>query len=139
MKGFSIAQMRSSVQFLVNAATVNATTDREAIVTGGRNDAYVVLLTTRGRLRRKSASRGLDFGLVESKESYELICRFQADLESNLRIDVKLVINSKVFTISSWEKIDEIDNFYKFSLNASSEPVTISPSSNFGIGTFIVS
>lgn len=125
LERFTIGQMRSSVEFFVNAATVNATTEREAVTTGGRNDSYVSLLTTRGRLRKKNGNRGLDLGLIESKETYELICRFQSTLESSLATDVKLVIDSKVFTIASWEKIDEIKHFYKFELNASSENVPI--------------
>lgn len=131
--------MRSSVEFLVNNATTAATTDRAAIEVAGKNDNYVSLLTTRGRLRKKSGDRSLLAGLIESKETFELICRFQTTLESSLRSDVKIVIDGKIYTISSWEKIDEIKHWYKFLLNASSEIFSAGNYPGLGIGEFIVS
>lgn len=139
LTGFNIAQMRSRVQFLVNAPTTAATAEREAVTTGGLNDVYLTLLTTRGRLRKKSGNRGLDLGLVEIKETYELICRFQSTLESNLRVDTKILIDSKTYTIASWEKVDEIKHFYKFELNTSSEQISPGSYPGLGIGTFVVS
>lgn len=117
--------MRSLVHFLENNATTSATTERDVVTTGGLNDNYSLLLTTRGRLRKKSGNRGLDLGLIESKETYELICRYQNALESDLQVDVKILIDGKLFTISSWEKIDEIKHIYRFELNASSDLATI--------------
>ena len=139
LKNLTIGQMRSSVVFLVNSPTESATSDREAVETGGRNDLYSTLLTTRGRLRKKHGSRGIDLGLAEIKEGYELICRFQSTLESALTTNTKIVIDSKVYTINSWEVVDEIKHFYKFDLNASSEIVSVGGYPDLGIGTFIVS
>lgn len=134
-----IGQMRSSVQFLVNVPTAAATTTREAVTTGGLNDVYSVLLTTRGRLRKKSGNRSFMMGLIEIKESYELICRFQSTLESNLRVDNKVLIDSKTYTLNSWEKIDEINHLYVFDLNTSTEQIDPSAYPGLGIGTFVVS
>lgn len=113
----AIGQMRSSVVFKTNTPTVNATADREAVTTGGENDVYSTLLTTRGRLRKKNGNRGLDLGLLSGQDSYELVCRFQSALESSLKVNMKVFVDSVEYTIASWEKIDQLNHIYKFDLN----------------------
>lgn len=113
----SIGQMRSVVVFLTNTPVTTATATREAVTTGGGNDVYTTLLTTRGRLRKKSGNRGLDLGLLAGQDSYELICRFQSSLESALKVNMKVTVDSANYTITTWEKVDQINHIYKFDLN----------------------
>lgn len=114
-KTLTIGQMRQSVEFLTNFPTNGATVSREPVVTG-KNDDYSIFLITRGKLTKRSGNRGLSFGLIEEGESWDLICRFQSALESNLRTDTKIVIDGKTFTPKSWEKQDQINHIYKFVL-----------------------
>lgn len=108
--------MRSVVVFKTNTPVVTATSTREAVTTGGQNDVYTTLLTTRGRLRKKSGARGLDLGLIEDRQYYELICRFQSSLNSGLRVNGKVFVDSVEYTIQTWEVIDQINHLYKFDL-----------------------
>jgi hypothetical protein len=117
MKNFHIGQLRQTAIFKVNTPTANATTDRDAVLTGGLNDSYSTLLTTRCKLRKSGGGRSLLQGMISDKESFEMICRFQDGIHNNLRIDTKIDILNFRYTIDSWEVIDEIKNFYKFRLN----------------------
>ena len=83
----------------------------------GQKDAYTTLLTTRGKLRKKSGNRTLSFGTLEESNSWELIVRFQSLLETNLRLDVKVQIGSRLFTINSFEKVGEKRFFYVINLS----------------------
>lgn len=109
--------MRSVVVFKTNTPTTSATSDREAVTTGGQNDVYTTLLTTRGRLRKISGGRSLDFGLIENRESYKLLCRFQSALEYSITANMKVDVDNKSFTVDTWEKVDEINHLYEFVLN----------------------
>lgn len=104
---YHIGEMKQVVAFLENNPTDSTT--------GGAYDHYTTLLTTRGRLRKSSGSRSLSFGEILNQEQYELICRFQTALV--IRIDMKVGIDGGVYTISSWEKIDERRFYYRFKLN----------------------
>lgn len=117
IKGFSIGQMRSSVVFKTNAPVTTATTTREAITTGGQNDVYSTSVTTRGRLRKHNGSRGLDLGAITGQDSYELICRYDSTLNSSLKVNMKVFVDSVEYSIQSWEVIDQIRHIYKFQLN----------------------
>ena len=83
----------------------------------GGSDSYSDLLTTRGSLKKINGSRGLSFGEVLESNSYELIVRVQTLLEQNLRTDLRVVIEGRTFTISSWDKMDEKRFYYKIILN----------------------
>lgn len=112
-----IGEMRSSVVFKTNTPTLDKTASRSDVSTGGQNDVYSTILTTRGKLRKKSGGRGLDFGLIVGNDSYELICRFQTALASQLKVNMKVFVDSVEYTIASWEKVDQINHIYKFDLN----------------------
>lgn len=127
---FTIGQMRQSVMFLANVPTV---------LGAGKKDSYVIFLVTRGRLRKHRGNRDLSFGIVESVEKYDLICRFQSALESSIRVDTKIVIDGRTFTPASWDKIDQINHLYKFTLNTSTEQISADDYPGLGIGTFVVS
>lgn len=104
----TIGQMRSSVAFLSNTPTP---------LGSGQKDAYSIFLTTRGRLRKKSGGRGLDLGLLAGNDSYELICRFDSAYVSALKNNGKVTVDSLLYTIASWEVVDQIKHFLKFDLN----------------------
>lgn len=84
---------------------------------GGERDVYVEFLTTRGYLRTRSGSRSLAEGDVLMFTSHELICRFQPPLENELRLSVRIVIDNRFYTISSWEMTDEKKFYYRFQIN----------------------
>lgn len=83
----------------------------------GSVDSYSDLLTTRGSLKKLNGSRGLSFGEVFESNSYELIVRVQTLLEQNLRMDMKVVIDGRTFTLSSYDMMDEKRFYYKMILN----------------------
>lgn len=138
-KQLTIGQFRQVVYFLANAATTNATTTRLATSSGGKNDNYTILVTTRGKLRKSHGSRELSFGLVQESETYTLLCRFETALESNLRVDTKIIIDSKTYTLQSWEKVEQINHIYSFKLSTSSEQIDPADYPGLGIGNFVVS
>lgn len=117
LKEFVIGKMRSSVIFLTNTPTTNATNEREAVTTGGQNDVYSTLLTTRGELRKANGFRDLIAGVISGKDSYILTCRFQQTLEVSLKVNGKVTVDGNPFTIDSWEKVDQINHIYRFKLN----------------------
>lgn len=83
----------------------------------GYVDSYSDLLTTRGALRSLSSSRGFSFGEVLQTNTHELIVRYQTALASGLRGDMKVVIDGRTFTVSTWEKIGEKKFYYKLIIN----------------------
>lgn len=107
-KKTEIGEMRSIVRFEVNNSTA---------LGAGRKDDYEELLTTRGKLRKITGSRGLALGEALLESQWELECRFQIDLENNVRKNSRLVIDNRFFTIAKMEVIDQKRRMYKFTLN----------------------
>lgn len=91
----------------------NTPTDKGA----GGKDSYATVVTTRGNLKKNSGSRGFAFGDLTENNSYTLTVRFETSLESALRMDMKVEIESRTFTIASWEKVGEKRFYYKIQLN----------------------
>lgn len=114
---FSIGQMRTTVIFLSNNPTTSATATREAVTTGGQNDVYSSSITTRGRLRKKNGNKDLALGLLSGQDSYELICRFQTAVNSILKVNGKVLVDSVEYTIQTWEVVDQVRHLYKIQLN----------------------
>ncbi|MBL0268109.1 MAG: head-tail adaptor protein [Chitinophagaceae bacterium] len=83
----------------------------------GGADSYSTLLTTRGSLKKLSGSRSLSFGELVESNSYEMITRYQDDIKDNIRMDTKIEIESRTFTINSFEKIGEKRFYYRFVLS----------------------
>lgn len=86
-------------------------------LTAGGADAYTTLLTTRGSLKKNNGARSLSYGEVMESNSYEMITRYQSSLETNLRVDTKVEIEGRTYTINSWEKIGESKFYFRFNLN----------------------
>lgn len=103
----SVGQMRSVVLFRQNTPVDNTS--------GGQDDSYADLLTTRGRLRKNRGSKNLEHGDIGFDKSYELICRAENALIINS--DTICVINSEEYKINDWEIVDEIKHWIKFSIS----------------------
>lgn len=88
-----------------------------ATLGAGFSDNYFDLLTTRGYLKKRTGQRSFESGEVLNKGTYELWIRYAAYLESYLRSDIKIVINSREYTIETYEKIDEQNFYFKFIIN----------------------
>ncbi len=82
----------------------------------GKVDNYSTLLTTRGQLIDKSGNRGLAFGAIQDTSSLTLICRFQTALESNLRSDTKILIDTITYTFSHYKIVDRKKHLYEFQI-----------------------
>lgn len=88
-----------------------------ATLGAGASDSYSTLLTTRGSLKKLNGSRGLSYGELLESNSYECIVRHQSSLQTNLRMDMKVEIDSRTYTIASYELIEEKRFYYRFVLN----------------------
>lgn len=78
---------------------------------GGWADGYATLLTTRGYLRKLNGSKSNQAAEMFEDNSYELAVRYQPDLETNLRTDMRVEIDSRTYKVMTWQKQDE-KNFY---------------------------
>lgn len=90
----------------------------------GYTDNYGILLTTRGKLEKSSGSRGLLSGEIEGNSSYNLTVRYQQAIDVNLSISSKWLIGGIFYTIDAWEKVEEINFYYKFRLSKKEPPVS---------------
>lgn len=79
---------------------------------GGSSDDYADVLTCRGRLRKLKGSKGLEDGDVVINKGYEWICRFQSAIV--IDADTAWLIAGVYYRISDYEKIDELNHFYRF-------------------------
>ena len=83
----------------------------------GAVDSYATVVTTRGSLRKLNGSRSFGYGELTESGSYEMFTRYQTTLASALRMDMKVEIESRTFTIASFEKVGEKKFYYRFVLN----------------------
>lgn len=83
----------------------------------GSKDGYQEFITVRGRLRKQSGFRGLDFSEILLTNRWEFICWFQVALENDLSASTRVVIENRFFTIDSYELINQKKMFYRFILN----------------------
>lgn len=84
----------------------------------GYADSYFDLITVWCSLKKSTGNKGVSFGEVNVTSSYTLLIRYQSYIESNLRGDVKAVIDGKSYSIEDWELIEEKDFYYKIKVNA---------------------
>ena len=80
-------------------------------------DSYAMLLSCKGYLRKRSGVRVLSEGEVSFQDSFELITDFIQNLYDNLRSDLKVIINSRTYTVDSWEQMEEKRFYLKFQLS----------------------
>lgn len=101
-----IGRMDKICDFLINGQTIGL----------GAKDNYALAATTRGYLKKGGGRRSGAFGDIAINESWTLIVRKQEAITTNLRVDNKWRIDSRMFAVQSWEDVEE-DGFYlKFTL-----------------------
>lgn len=110
-----LGQMRTIAKLCLNIPTSQG---------AGYTDNYGILLTTRGKLEKSSGSRSLLSGEIEGNSSYNLTVRYQQAIDVNLSISSKWLIGGIFYTIDSWEKVEEINFYYKFRLSKKEPPVS---------------
>lgn len=79
---------------------------------GGQADHYTDVLTCRGRLRKMKGNKSLEDSDVVINKGYEWVCRFQSGIVINK--DTAWMIAGVFYRISDFEKVDEINHFYRF-------------------------
>lgn len=107
MNTITTGDMRQSGTFQRNTPIPNTS--------GGTDDNYTDLLTCRGKLRQRSGSKSLEQGDFVQNKNYEWICRYQTALV--IDTDTILVIRGVKYKILNFEKMDELNHFYKFTIS----------------------
>lgn len=82
----------------------------------GNQDAYTVLLSTRGKLRKRSGNRASVTADIIIQNSWTLTVRKQNALVQALRPDLKWEIRGEWYTVQTWEDLKEDHRFYVFEL-----------------------
>lgn len=103
-----IGQRRCIVRFERNVPTA---------LGAGKKDDYEEFLTTRGKLSKMRGNRSLSFGEANIQNQWELYVRFEVALENDLSKSMRLLIDNMIFTIDSWELVDQKRRYYRFVLN----------------------
>lgn len=83
-----------------------------ANTSGGQDDNYSTVLTTRVYLEKDKGATSLITGQKVFNKDYTLICRYQSGIVLNP--DSIWVINNETYTIRDFELIDEIKHLYIF-------------------------
>lgn len=100
----SIGDMRQKGTLRKNIPLLNGS--------GGSSDNYVDILTCRGRLRKQKGNKALEQGDFVINKGYEWICRFQTGIV--IDTDTAWEIGGQFYRINDFEKIDELNHFYRF-------------------------
>ena len=86
--------------------------------TGGYVDGYSnVVASVYCKLWQSTTRRINDFGKIEIVSSWNMVCRFQEAIDSNVIVSTKFVQADRRFTIIGINIIDERDFYYHFVLN----------------------
>lgn len=94
-----IGNMDEVVEFLQNTPVV---------VGAGNQDGYALALTTRGYLKRDSGNRAQNFADINGYTTFRLTVRKQAALTALLSMSLKIRINSRIYTIHSWDDTSDM-------------------------------
>lgn len=103
---FHIGKMRQTGILKQNHPVANSS--------GGEDDNYTTVLTTRGWLRKDSGNINLLTGQITLTKTYTWICRFQQAITVN--VDTTWFIGGQEYVLEDYELIDEIKHLYKFNL-----------------------
>lgn len=101
-----IGQMKQVCDLLINSQTIGL----------GAKDNYLLAATTRGYLKKGGGSRSVNGGDIGINDNWTLIVRQEAAITTNLRVDNKWRVGSRLFTVQSWEDVEESGFYYKFTL-----------------------
>jgi len=104
---FSIGEMRQVGTFQKNAPVDNDS--------GGQDDAWQTMVTTRGRLTKKSGGKVIEEGSLQFSKSYQWVCRYQSDLVVDQ--DTRLLIDGQPYQIMDWELVDQRQHLFTFNIN----------------------
>lgn len=104
---FTIGQMRQVGTFQKNQAVDNTS--------GGQDDNWVDMLTTRGILQKTKGGKGIEEGSLQFNKSYQWACRYQSDLVIDQ--STRLVIDGQPYQIMDFELEEQKRHIYLFNLN----------------------
>lgn len=102
-----IGRMDKIVAFQVNNPVASGYGDR---------DVYTTALTTRGYLKAGGGSRDGSFQDIQGNQSWTLTVRKENALVAILGMSLKVLIESRTYTVQHFEDIDEDHSYYKFAL-----------------------
>lgn len=83
---------------------------------GGHNDSYSNVLTTRGLFRSKSGSFGSFEGTPMITNECELIVRYQSALNTQLKVETYVSVNGNDYKVLSWEIVEQEFKYVKLQL-----------------------
>ena len=81
---------------------------------GGQVDNWVNILTTRCGLVKESGKLVDGAGKLEYNKFYTLVCRKQIAVEAVLDTDSRWLINSDVYKVTDYERVDMIPHYITF-------------------------
>jgi SPP1 family predicted phage head-tail adaptor len=103
-----VGQLNTTVLFKTNTPTT---------LGAGSVDNYTDLLTTKGEFKKMNGNRVISFGEIVEENRYMLRVRYDTDLDAGLRINGKVVIDGRWFTIASMELVEGKKRYYQLFLN----------------------
>lgn len=95
----TIGEMRMPIKFEL----VSKSTDG----TGGQNEGYAEWFTTRGYLKKKKSLRDFQTGYDYSIKTYDLWVPWRNEFEQGVSKDVRVVFESRSFSVDTFEMVDE--------------------------------
>jgi len=104
---FTIGEMRQVFIFQKNVPVDNDS--------GGQDDNWVDLVTTRGILQKSKGGKSIEEGSLQFNKSYEAVCRYQSDLVFDQ--DTRVLIDGHLFQIMDWELDQQIKHVCRLNLN----------------------
>lgn len=99
---------------------INEPTEAES---GGEFEAWTQALAgRRGYLRKKNGQRDLEAGEIVLNSAYELVMRFETELENLLlnNTQTRFLCENMIFSMISFTKFEQKGTYYIFQLNESS-------------------
>lgn len=104
---FTIGEMRNIVKVFQNQPVDNAT--------GGQQDNFVLLLSTRGKLTKISGRKNIEAGAIQYEKGYQLTIRFQQAI--TFYSDTRVNVDGTDYMITDWSLENEIRHLYNLTLN----------------------
>ncbi len=104
---FSSGQMRTVAVFYSNEPVANDS--------GGRDDNWVQVTSTRARLRQDRGKKTNEQGQIIFNKDFQLVCRFKRDITPDAKWKVK--IDGEDYRIINFVLYNEIKRWFIFSLS----------------------
>lgn len=98
MATITAGQLTEVIQFEIPTKTAN--------VSGGQNEAYTQLCSTRGKVKVKDAFRSIENGYDANVENVEVYCYWRNDIVNNFTRDMKMIWMNKSYQIVSMESLE---------------------------------